>query len=208
MTTYESLQTQAYAETPINISEADFQQIFQSFDEFISLSREIKHAGDYKLGVSNGQFGYFRKVEGSDQDGRATSADTKHEYHFGSLTRQQFEASSFSPLPNEAREFCKQAEEIYWAAVLCLQQTISDVQQRSWLWEPTMANNNLVEHFIRPEVPLNLHLSIIAYEQTIDKTAPIAKGHFDRSVFTLALAETEPGLQIGFNPDGSDLCTG
>lgn len=205
MAIYESMQEKAYAEVPVTATSSDFEQAFDAFNEFISVAPDYRYAGNYQLGnVSTGTFGYFRKVEGSDHDGRAVSADTKHEYHFGSLTRQAFEAVDFRNLPQEVRRFCNYAEELYWMSVVCLKDSLVTLHDESQIRNGFRAPD-LATQFIRPQDALNLHLRFIAYERPKIADEPMAKGHFDRSVFTLALTETEPGLQIGFEDDGSDL---
>jgi hypothetical protein len=205
MAVYEQLERQAFAEVPFPAKVEDFRQAFGAFDDFISIARDYRYAGNYQLGnVSTGKFGYFRKVEGSDQDGRSISADTKHEYHFGSLTRQIFESADFKSLPKEVRTFCVHAEELYWMSVLCLKDTLVTLQDETQI-QYGRQTPELANQFIRPHDPLNIHLRFIAYELPKIAGEPLAKGHFDRSVFTAAITETEPGLQIGFKDDGSDL---
>jgi hypothetical protein len=194
-----------YADIDFRADNHDIAKALDSFDEFIKADTSfLKNAGDYAIkGFSNGRFGYFARTANSDENGRAKSADTKHEYHFGSKTRQRLESSIYRNIPSEFRIFCDNAENIYWKAVESLRNTLLSMYQEHDSWRPTP--HNLTPEFLDKNDDLNLHLRFVGYEEPDDKNIPIAGEHFDRSVFTLALAETHPGLQIGTNPDGSDL---
>ena len=193
-----------YADVDFRADNRDISNALDAFDEFIHADIDfLKNAGDYAIkGFSNGNFGYFRRIAGSDENGRSKSADSKHEYHFGSKTRQRLESSIYRSVPLEIRNFCDNAENIYWKAVESLRYALLAMYEEHDSWRPYP--HNLMPEFLDKNDDLNLHLRFVGYENPGDNV-PIAGGHFDRSVFTLALAETHPGLQIGTNPDGSDL---
>mgnify|MGYP001194478909 CR=1 FL=1 len=193
-----------YVDVTFRADNKDIDNALDAFDAFIHADINLlKHAGDYAIkGFSNGNFGYFRRITGSEENGRSKSADSKHEYHFGSKTRQILESSHYSSIPLEFRSFCDNAENIYWKAVESLRSALMSMHQEHDQRRPSP--HNLTPVFLDKDSDLNLHLRFVGYENP-DEDTPIARGHFDRSVFTLALAETHPGLQIGTNPDGTDL---
>lgn len=199
------LESRAYAEVPTAITQPDIEELFAAYDQFISLSRDTKHAGDYRLHhLTNGIFGYFRRVGGSEEDGRSTSIDTKHAYHFGSQTRQQFETSGSLWLPEEIRTFCDISEEIYWQSVAAFRKFLRDLHDET----SEYGRQNVVDlepWFIDSDHPLNIHQRIVASERPKNPLQPITEHHFDRSVFSMHHAADQPGLEIGFAADGSDL---
>lgn len=199
----EQMLEKKFAEVPFRASEDDIQNATSSFNGLLSLPLHLKHGGDYAIdGVKTGQFGYFRRHAGQDEGGRAKVFETKHEYHFGPNTRQAYESGEFG-LPSEIREFCDHAETIYWMAIASLR----DAFGRMYSEAPfgTRSGANLSNQFFDPLRLLNIHLRFVGYVRPSEDSETIANGHFDRSVFTLALAETEPGLEIGTLEDGSDL---
>ncbi len=205
MQVQEQLSQRRFAEVGFEATQQELDLSLGAYDGFLSLPMDYKIAGDYIINQSTtGKFGYFRRVEGSEMNGRRAAADTKHIYHFGTNTRQAFEAYGWNRLPSEVREFCDRVEPVYWLGVACLKRTLDSIYE-DLTFAQKHTNPQLTPAFLDPLQLLNVHLRLLAYELPKDPNEPVAKGHFDRSVFTLALAETEPGLEIGANTDGSDL---
>ncbi len=209
----EQLEQRAYAEVPYAGQEA-LQAAFRAFPAFLfSLSQEQKHAGDYNLSGKamhnggKGTFGYFRRVAGSEQDGRRIAADNKHTYHYGSLTRQTFLRNGTGRiLGKEVSDFCSAADEAYWDAVTALKQTLIRIREDQFGRNGNFRILTPLELFyVDDAMPLNLILRIIGYEPPASDKTELAEGHFDRSDLTMPLGETATGLEIGFAADGSDL---
>lgn len=204
MSIKEQLTNQNFAEVEFGAEDRAIQAAFDAYDGLLTLPLDYRSAGDYQINDrTTGSFGYFRRVEGSDLNGRTEAADTKHVYHLGANSRQAFESAGLRKLPLEVREFCDRSEVIYWLGVESLRKTLDDLHDELDLRTQADASK-LTPDFLDPTALLNVHLRLLAYETPTDGQT-IARGHYDRSVFTLALAETEPGLEIGTNSDAFDL---
>ncbi len=199
------LESKAYAEVPAPVSEQQVDELFLAFDAFLSIAPDVKRAGNYSLpGLSNGDFGYFRRIPGSSNDGRSMSLDKKHVYHFGSGSRQQFEACDYSNLPKEVRDFCDISEQAYWQTVSSLKRILRQLRDEASGYGFRSADH-LEPYFINGTYPLNIHQRLISAEMPSNPNRPITEHHYDRSVFTIHTKASQPGFEVGFKGDGSDL---
>lgn len=201
----EQLSERPYADVPFDVSQQQIDQAYDAFDGLLTLPLDYRKVGNYVINSSStGTFGYMRRVSGSEQGGRQVSKDTKHAYHYGSNTRQACEASGYKKLPLEVREFCEKVDPLYWSVVSSFRDIFVQLYSEIPLSTQRSAPE-LMPEFIDPTKLLNIHLRLLGYERPHEDVKTIAEPHFDRSVFTLNLNETAPGLEIGFEADGSDL---
>jgi hypothetical protein len=185
-----SLQHKGYAGVGIELTKADMESTMMSYLEFLNLDGDIHHATRFYMSErGDGDFGQFSRRAG-DGSLRGMVPDTKDIFHFGAQTRQMVESRMYGSLPRELKEFLASAEEIYWSA------------QRSKLHaieELDVLHMGLRRALFDERAVINDVLRFIAYYPDPEK---LAKGHFDRSVCTLAIGESHEGLRIAPGQNG------
>jgi hypothetical protein len=186
----ESLKEKGYATTPIDLTRDDMESTIMSYLEFLNLDGDVHHATQfYMTDRGDGDFGQFSRRAGMNSL-RGEVPDTKDIFHFGAQTRQIVESRLYGMLPRELREFLSQAEEIYWSAQRTKLNALDELDVlhmglRACMFDERQAINDV--------------LRFIAYYPDPNK---LAKGHFDRSVCTLAIGESHEGLRITAGQNG------
>lgn len=186
----ENLYEKGYAPVGIDIGTSDLQTAMDRYLAFLEIDEEFQKITRFDLSNrGDGDFGQFKREAGK-TGVRGTVQDNKDIFHFGSMTRQVVEARLTGSLPNEIKDFLEAAEEIYWAGQRA---------KKTALQQLDYCNVGLIG-IMQPETEtINDVLRFIAYYPNEGK---LAKGHFDRSVTTLAIGESHEGLRITAGQNG------
>lgn len=171
----------------VDIGYCDYEEALLAFQEFMQLPEDIVEASRFKLNSKNNSlFGAFeRRVGALSPESRGLVQDNKDIFHFGSLTRQVMEYRLGKNLPAEAKWFLSTAEDIYWAGLRSTKEAYDHLDAEKV---------GLVGIHFDEQATLNHHLRFIAYYPREGDI--LATPHFDRSVGTVAMAESKPGLWI------------
>lgn len=171
----------------VDIGYADYEEAMRAFQEFMELPGDIVEASRFKLDDRrNTQFGAFERRVGSEiPEGRGLAQDNKDIFHFGSLTRQVMEYRLGNNLPAEAKWFLSTAEDVYWAGVRSAKEAYTRLDRHEI---------GLVGIHFDEKATMNHHLRFIAYYPRDGEL--LATPHYDRSVGTIAMAESKPGLWV------------
>lgn len=178
----ESVTQHGYAPVPISVSKEDLAGTIGAYLNFLELPADVQEATVFDLtDRGDGDFGQFRRLPG-ENSARGKRPDNKDVFHFGSMTRQITEARLSGPLPKDLRTFMDQAEAVYWAAQRTKRNALAD-----------LGNKGLMGAMVTERGTINDVLRLIAY---YPNHGALAKGHFDRSVSTLAIGESHEGLRM------------
>lgn len=190
LTVHQNLYQDGYAPVEIDARYDDLNDAMDKYLAFLELDEEYHEATRFfSTDRGDGDFGQFTRESGT-EGSRGSVADNKDIFHFGAQTRQIIEARISGKLPTEMKEFLDIAEEIFWAGQRSKKQAVDELD-----WFDTGLTK-----VMNPEVgTINDVLRFIAYHQN---EGDLAKGHFDRGVFTLAIGESHEGLQIAKGQNG------
>ncbi|MEK7472042.1 MAG: hypothetical protein AAB624_02230 [Patescibacteria group bacterium] len=171
----------------VDIGYCDYEEALRAFQEFMQLPETIVEASRFKLREQDKSlFGAFeRRVGSASPEARGLAQDNKDIFHFGSLTRQVMEYRLGKNLPAEAKWFLSTAEDIYWAGLRSTKEAFELLDTEKM---------GLVGIHFDERANLNHHLRFIAYYPREGDI--LATPHYDRSVGTVAMAESKPGLWI------------
>lgn len=177
------IKTQAYATVPFSISKAAFQQAINLFVAFLALPLEVKEKLYFKINPEDRgtEVGYRRYLRDEGQ------TDNREYVHYHRMSEDRF---------GETRAAIRE-----WDALLIAMKRIHDEAVRSLegvirAFEERFPS--IHEKFFSKDRPGNFYLRFLKY----DRAKPgefLAKGHYDRGCCTLALAESAPGLRMGFD---------
>ena len=189
LTFHESLKANAYAPVSVDLRREDMSEAMNHYFDFLRLSEEIHAASRFvNTERGDGDFGQYERVAGTNSD-RGQIQDNKEIFHFGAQTRQAMEARVGSSLPQDAKLFLNAAESIFWAAQCAKKRAVNEISY----------GNILKDMFVSPTEVNNDVLRFISYHHDTDV---LAKGHFDRSVMTLAVGESHEGLRLTGGQNG------
>lgn len=198
----DSLDVQGYANLQIQLDRGDVDALFTSFQRFAELT---KMSGGYRLAEAvtfsignrdNGDYFIKARKPGDAADTRivgsqrAPSKDDKNVMHFCPQTIHKAVAHLGHPLPVEMSEFLENCREVYEIGRMAALGASKGLDLKEVLF-PTGLENKEVHH-----------LRLIDYYATTSKE--LGEAHFDRSVATLALSESHPGL-VGAPADNGYL---
>lgn len=189
----EGLKQQGFMPVGIDLGPHDFQEAMRLYLEFIQLEDYYHDVTRYNANNrGDGDFGQYRRQAGTEGQ-RGTVQDNKDIFHFGAGMRQVIESRIRGTLPRDMRLFLGAAEEIFWSAQNAKKRAFEAIDSRQ---------RGLVGIVLPENGQLNDVLRFIAY---YPNEGELAKGHFDRSVATLALAESHEGLRIAPGQNGYTL---
>ncbi len=189
-TLQENLTQNGYAPVPIDLDKSDLDDAVTKYIAFLELEPTYRQATVFELtDRGDGDFGQHKRAAGQ-LAVRGALTDNKDIFHFGSMTRQVVEARLAGEMPQPLAEFLDAAEHIYWAA----QRT-----KRNALEQLDVNGVGLAETMQPATATINDVLRFIAY---YPNQGSLAKGHFDRSVTTLAIGESHPGLRMAPSQNG------
>lgn len=175
-----------YHEVPFSIQDGAIQAAVDAFFDFLKLSDETKRRFGYNLRFNENDpndrgsdLGYhFRQKE------MGSRYDDKEYIHYNHHATERLRTSDAPP---ELVELLDRLDVVFAAAVAAARPVAEQIN--------TYTGQPLAD----VDCPLTC-LRIIKY----DRGQPgefLAKGHYDRCTFSLAIAESAPGLRIGTNPE-------
>jgi hypothetical protein len=184
-----ALDTKGYANLPITLGRPAVEELFENFKAFAALCEEPKgerlaDAVNYETGdKGNGVFYLQRRKPGdiNVREKRGTvGTDNKLVMHFGALTHARALSALNGSMPEEMRDFLDNCAQFYIEG------------RRAGLLGARALGVD------RPLFPANLNkdihlLRLIDYIAT--DSDQLGAAHFDRSVTTLAISESAPGLR-------------
>lgn len=179
-----NIQSQSFAEVPLSVSPDDVQVAVRCFFDFLALSQTDKDrfAFDVK---------YDERDRGMDLGYRLRSSasgagyDDKEFFHYNQYALIRF--SNQTDNPPALNAFLQQAEKVYSSTLHAMQSVIRALDTEfPGLYEKTFPVG------VEPTCVLRF----LKYNQAGEGQF-LAKGHYDRSMCTIAIAESAPGLRFG-----------
>lgn len=181
----------------LDLGEADIETAMQAYLEFLELPAEIRESLRYPGdGLRrNTSAGYTYTSHSEAKNTIDTSKDNKHIFHYtpdilgvlGELARSRFQPEALS-------RFVNLAVEVYESAARATRQALEPYEDHF---------PGLVGIHFPKDGTVNHHLRFLAYEPGINGV--LARGHYDKSTATIAIAESHGGLRIGTEPDDLEL---
>lgn len=182
---WEDLCKRAYTQVPFPMGKEQIQIVMGSFFEFLSLSDEVKRCMDMKIASKHrrGDLGYKHRFPEDDMYN-----DSKEFFHYHPVLMSHY--GDYIKTQPIIQNFLIQAEPVWQAVYDVVKETLSCFETRF--------PNTLAKVF-DTQVP-HIILRFLKYDFATSGSY-LAKPHFDAGSFTLAIAESSPGLRIGTNPD-------
>jgi isopenicillin N synthase-like dioxygenase len=181
MSIEEQLHQRGFAEVDFALSPADLRTAVQAFLGFFALPAAVKASWSHTYRISAGAresfVGYVRKMRKDD--------DHKEYFHYNAVFENAFADRRSSPADPAVTRLLDSVRPLYATTLTCLEQSLDVLPGQR-------------EQFFRPGVDPRVTLRFVSYRARPDGES-LANGHYDRSAFTLALAESGPGLRFGFH---------
>lgn len=181
-----------YALLPFPLSRDHFGAAMQHFFEFLTLPVNLKNRfqSNAVSGDEESFVGYIKRERQKQVDAATSEAfyDQKEYFHYNHYAEKDFKDllletekdARVKNFFNSARFIYKHAEEM---AIAILNELDEE-------------HPGIKEKFVPEEVKPHFYLRFLRY-YTTGRGNFLAKGHYDQGGFTLALAESAPGLRIG-----------
>lgn len=182
-----------YTTMPLNLKEGLLDSMIEGFYTFTELPdiQKAKLAG--KIEVRGGSYGWKRKKAEVDETGFQTS-DEKQLWHTHPALEEDYE--SLNSADTETLRFVNSALELYESAAHALyeqfQEFEEDLPGMTGVFFPDGKNDLSRTNFFH---------RIISYESGTEDVEFSAKPHYDIGSWTIAIAESGPGLRMGIDAD-------
>ena len=179
----QGIRNQGYARVPFSVSQAQFQSAMEIFFEFLKLPFETKESVYFKIRPDDrgSEVGYmrYRREEGK--------TDNREYFHYHTHADENFgELREKNP---ELDRLLNVMKPIFDEASLTLRAVLTSFEEEY---------PGITKKFFDDEKFSNFYLRFLKYD--VDEPGSfLAKGHYDRGSCTLALAESAPGLRLGFD---------
>lgn len=189
MTNIKELYYKPYITIPFETKKGLITESIKSFFDFINLPDTIKNHIDLRIFPMHrrGEIGFKHR----DPEGGIYN-DSKDYFHYHPIIEQNY--SDFIDKNTVVKRFIKNAS-LIWEQVY---ETVHDVLSNFERDYP-----NILSKVFDTDVP-HIVVRFLSYKYKISEMY-LAKPHFDAGSFTLAIAESNPGLRIGTNPDDLEL---
>lgn len=185
---YQNLRNQFYIQVPFSIDQKYIQQAQEAFFLFLQQNEDVKNTIQFDLSSTHrrSDVGYQRRRNTAPQ-----AHDNKEFFHFHPAIFEKY--AEFLDENPSVKDFMDKALLLWNAIYVTVYKLLCFIEQDY----PGIINsvfNTKYPHII---------IRFLKYDwENAGKN--LAKAHFDASSFTLALAESNPGLRIGSCPE--DLC--
>lgn len=181
----EEVKEKNYAVLPFSISKAELDKAAEDFMQFLTLPQEVKDKFHFKLDERNrgSNIGYVNKKQESGDN------DNKEYFHYNLYAEDLLEKIPESENITEVKKFFDSARYIYSEAVETMSKVLKELDKKY---------PGLHDEFLEKKPHPLFYLRFLKYEPA-GKGRFLAKAHYDRGAFTLALAESAPGLRVGRN---------
>jgi len=185
----EALYTQPYIQVPFPISRPQILMALDAFFAFLRLPDAIKFHIDTKISPKHrrGELGLTHRDPGDD-----VYRDSKDFFHFHPILFQEYD--EFIEKQPVIKQFLELALPIWQTAYETVHEIMSSFEP-SYPGTMTKIFDDPTPHFV---------LRFLKYEYS-NPGEYLAKPHFDSGSFTLAIAESRPGLRIGTKPEDLTL---
>ncbi|CEK10545.1 hypothetical protein [Legionella hackeliae] len=186
---FQALQKQYYAQVPFSMNLAIFEEAIHAFFRFLEEPDSIKNHIDFTIAPLHrrGDVGYKHRDAGDH-----VYNDSKDFFHFHPALFEKYEA--FLKTNPIVFDFVSKAKPIWDLAY----KTVYDILQSLDKRFPGVVKKVFgTEH-------VHLLLRFLKYDWQ-ESGKYLAKPHFDAGSFTLAIAESSPGLRIGSCPENLKL---
>jgi isopenicillin N synthase-like dioxygenase len=184
-TIFDALRKEPYVQVGFPIPRPQLEEAVTSFLEFLELPDSLKNHIDLKIAPLHrrGDIGFKHRDPNNDP-----YDDSKDFFHFHPLIFEKYK--DFLNVNPVIHNFMMQAKPIWDATYEIVQQIMKLIDRRF--------NGASAKIFDTDEV--HILLRFLKYNWNISGKY-LAKPHFDAGSFTLAIAESCPGLRIGRGPD-------
>lgn len=171
-----------YADLPFSIRDDHLNQAAQEYAGFLELPQVVKNQFKGLLipGEPKSSIGYELKSR------KQGNKDDKEFFHYNPNLEEQLPELTSSREP-KIKYFLDAARHVYSGMkksaleLACALETVSP---------------GTINKFFPPGQPEHFYLRFLAYKP-VDDGKKLANGHYDQSPWTLAMAESKPGLRIG-----------
>lgn len=187
---HKSLREQHYAFVPFQIGSAAITNAMQAFFKFLELPEAVKSHIDFSISDKHrrGDVGYKHRNANDD-----IYSDNKDFFHYHPAIFEEY--ADFLEQHRLLKDFMLAAKPIWEHAYQVLQGIFASFEQKAPGVTDKIFDSKKREHIL---------LRFLKYEwQHAGKY--LAKPHFDAGSFTLAIAESAPGLRIGSCPENLRL---
>ncbi len=182
-----SFAEKGYHEVAFAASPEAIQKVADCFFTFLELPKEEKKRFSYSYKYNpedahdrGADLGYHFR-----ESSTGFGHDDKEYFHYNAHVREHF--ASLPEVPESLHAFIQAVDSVYQHVL----NTLEPVAQ--------MINNHYQQPFIDLTCPLSV-LRILKYNRT-PAGEFLARGHYDRNICSLAIAESAPGLRIGPTPE-------
>lgn len=181
----QDLQDRAYTYIPFAYPKDKIKMAVQSFMAFLELPNEVKQHIDFSISPLHrrGDVGYKHRTSA---DGSYN--DTKDFFHFHPALFDRYE--EFLRQEPQVNKFVQEAHAI-WKVVFQTTQDVLGVMDRIYPGTSSKVLDTQYPHIL---------LRFLRYHWKESQEC-LAKPHFDAGSFTIAIAESGPGLRIGKSPE-------
>lgn len=184
--TFEAEKPPLYEPITVPFGEADVNVAMQLYLEFLQLPDDIKHKFHYldKLNPRTSEAGYMRRRQ--DASDKPTGDDNKHVFHYTPELWQAQRQIPWHEKPEVARQFIEASDQLYYQLARAVKDKMAErADEAPWLVGVHFPADGTLKH----------HLRFLAYQQ--GKDGVLARGHYDKSTSTVAVAQSCGGLRIG-----------
>lgn len=184
-----AIDQKSYLEIPLTVSQTDIDKFVSDYFAFLALPEDEKQK--FALDIKQDErdrgvdLGYRRRSVDA-----GFGYDNKEFFHYNDQARENF--STVANQTPAAKALLKSADVIYRATLESMKGMVKILDQKY---------HGLYKKFF-PTDSGTCVLRILKYDRTSEGNF-LAKGHYDRSSCTIAIAESAPGLRIG--PDDQHL---
>ena len=180
----ESVAEKNFATLPFPLSYKELCVAMEHFFEFLALPLESKQK--FRLYIDpddpESMVGYMERKQ------KKGDLDEKEYFHYNRYAEAGF-ADHVKTVGEKATRFLNSAARVYEGAEAEAKKIIFDLEKEY---------PGIRERFLPPGVHPHFYLRFLKYSVQ-GKGNFLAGGHYDQGAFTLALAESAPGLRIGLN---------
>ena len=181
-----------YALVPFPLSKKDFNSAMEHFFYFLTLPDEIKNKFQSNAvpGDEESFVGYIKREKQKQVDAATSEAfyDQKEYFHYNRYVEKDFKDILLEMEEDErVKHFFNSARFIYEHAEEMAIAILNEFDEE---------HPGIKEKFVPEGVRPHFYLRFLRYFTT-GRGSFLAKGHYDQGGYTLALAESAPGLRIG-----------
>jgi len=180
-----------YIHVPFSIGKLQIEKAVSAFFEFLNCPLDEKQHINLKISPLHrrGELGFTHR---NPED--HIYNDSKDFFHYHPVIQEKY--ADFIDSNLIIKHFLEQAHPIWEAVYMCVKSILSKFEN---------SHPGTLDKILDSQTP-HIILRFLRYDY-IKSSLYLAKPHFDSGSFTLAIAESNPGLRIGTNPQDLELVT-